>query len=133
MVPDAAVGVGGHARRLEYPAWACVAGLLCGLESDCGVFADLWRVVVGHALEEERGVPGVGRLHPVPYGVSVMGPRSTDGSAWYGGGPAPVCRPCLGYGVCGRLEGCGGVCSVECLEACGGVQHPPEVVRQTSV
>ena len=41
-----------------------------------------------------------------------------------------MCCPCLGYGVCGRSEGGGGVCHVECLEAYEGVQDPGEVVRQ---
>ena len=56
MVPQACVHVGGHARLVEYPAWACVAGLLCGLKADGSDLADLWRVVVGHAVKEEGGV-----------------------------------------------------------------------------
>ena len=40
VVPQVRVHVGGHARLVEYPAWACVAGPLCGLEADCGNFAD---------------------------------------------------------------------------------------------
>ena len=40
VVPQARVPVGGHARLVEYPAWACVAGPLCGLEADRGDFAD---------------------------------------------------------------------------------------------
>ena len=36
VVPQARVHVGGHARLVEYPARACVAGPLCGLEADCG-------------------------------------------------------------------------------------------------
>ena len=31
VVPQARVHVGGHARLMEYPASACVAGPLCGL------------------------------------------------------------------------------------------------------
>ena len=65
---------------------------------------------MGHAVEEERGVPVVGCLHLVSCGVSLMGPRSTDNSGGYGGGPAPVCRPCAGDGTCGWLEG-----SVGCI------------------
>ena len=83
MVADAGVGVCGHAHLVEYPAWARVMGSLCRLKSDCGDFPDLCRVVVGHAVEEERGVPGVGHLYLVPYGVPIMGPRSTDGSGGY--------------------------------------------------
>ena len=64
----------GHARMVECPAWACVAGPLCGLEADCGDLADLRRVVVGHAVKEEGGVSGVGRFHLVPYGVPIVGP-----------------------------------------------------------
>ena len=41
VVAQARVHVGGHARLVEYPAWACVAGPLCGLEADCGDLADL--------------------------------------------------------------------------------------------
>ena len=41
VVPQARVHVGGHARPVEYPARACVAGPLCGLEADCGDLADL--------------------------------------------------------------------------------------------
>ena len=41
VVPQARVHVGGHARLTEYPARACVAGPLCGLEADCGELADL--------------------------------------------------------------------------------------------
>ena len=133
VVPQARVHVGGHARLVEYPAWACVAGPLCGLEADCGNFADLRRVVVGHAVKEEGGVSGVGRFHLVPYCVPIVGPRRPDGASGYGGGPAPVCCPCPGDGACGRLEGVGGVCQVECLEAYGGVQDPGEVVRQALV
>ena len=73
---------------------------------------------------------GVGRFHLVPYGVTIVGPCRSDGAGGYGGGPAPVCSPCLGHGTCGRLEGGGWVCQVECLEAYGGVQDPFEVVRQ---
>ena len=133
VVPKARVHVGGHACLVEYPAWACVAGPLCGLEADCGDFADLWRVVVGHAVKEEGGVSGVGRLHLVPYCVPIVGPRCPDGASGYGGGPTSVCCPCLGDGACGQLEGGGGVCQVECLEAYGGVQDPGEVVRQALV
>ena len=90
-------------------------------------------MVVGHAVNEEGGVSGVGRFHLVPYGVPIVGPCPSDGAGGYGGGPAPVCCPCLGHGACGRLEGGGGVCQVECLEAYGGVQDPGEVVRQALV
>ena len=83
VVPRARVHVGGHARLLEYPAWACVAGPLCGLEADCGDFADLWRVVVGHAVKEVGDVSGVGCLHPVPYCVPIVGPRRPDGASGY--------------------------------------------------
>ena len=41
VVPQARVHVGGHARLVEYPARACVAGPLCGLEADCDDLADL--------------------------------------------------------------------------------------------
>ena len=87
-------------------------------------------MVVGHAVEKVRGVPGVGCPHLVPYGVPVTGPRRTDGLTGYGGWPAPVCCPCLGDGARGWLEGGGGVRWVECLEADGGVQGPSEVVHQ---
>ena len=90
-------------------------------------------MVVGHAGKEDGGVSGVGRFHLVPYGVSIVGPCRSDGAGGYGGGPAPVCCPGLGHGACGRLEGGGGVCQVECLEAYGGVQDPGEVVRQALV
>ena len=100
VVPDVVVGVGGHACLVEYAAWACEAGLLRSLESDPGTFRDLRGVVVGHAVEEERRVSGVGCLHLVPYGVSIMGPCCTDGAGEYGGGPAPVCCPCLGDSAC---------------------------------
>ena len=133
VVPQARVHVGGHARLVEYPAWACVAGPLCGLEADCGDFPDFWRVVVGHAVNEEGGVSGVGRFHLLPYGVLIVGPCRPDGASGYGGGPAPVCCPCLGDDACGWLEGGGRVCQVECLEAYGGVQDPGEVVRQALV
>ena len=76
---------------------------------------------------------GVGRFHLVPYGVPIVGPCHSDGAPGYGGGPATVCCPCLGHGACGRLEGGGRVCQVECLEAYGGVQDPGEVVRQAPV
>ena len=81
---------------------ARVAGSLRGLESDRGDFADLRSVIVGHAVEKERSVSGVG--------VLIMGPCSPDGSGGYPGGQAPVCRPCLGDSACGQLEGGGGVC-----------------------
>ena len=74
VVPQARVHVGGHALLVEYPVWACVAGPLCGLEADCGDFADLRRVVVGHAVKEEGGVSGVGGFHLVPYCVPIVGP-----------------------------------------------------------
>ena len=133
VVPQARGHVGGHARLVEYPVWACVAGPLCGLEAHRGEFADFRRVVVGHAVKEEGGVSGVGRFHLVPYGVPIVGPCRPDGASGYGGGPAPMCCPCLGDCVCGRLEKGGGVCQVECLEAYGGVQDPGEVVRQALV
>ena len=133
MVTDAGVGVGGHACLLEYPAWACVAGSLRCLEADRGDFVDLRGVFVGHAVEEECGVPGVGCPHLVPYDVPVMGPRRTDGPSWYGGWPDPVCCPCLGEGARGWLGGGGRVRQVECLGADGRVQHPGEVVRQPLV
>ena len=133
VVPQARVHVGWHARLVEYPAWACVSGLLCGLEADCGDFADLRRVVVGHAVKEQGGVSGVGRFHLVPYCFFIVGPCCPDGANRYGGGPAPVCCPCLGDGACGQLEGGGGVCQVGCLEAYGGVKDPGEVVGQDLV
>ena len=40
VVPQACVHVGGHVRLVEHPAWACVAGPLCGLEADGGNSAD---------------------------------------------------------------------------------------------
>ena len=72
----------------------------------------------------------VGCLYLVSYGFTIMGPCRTDCSSGYGGGPAPVCCPCFAEGACGKLEGGGTVCQVECLEAYGGVQDPREVVRQ---
>ena len=125
MVPQACVHVGGHARLVEYPAWTCCA--------DCGDFGDFRRVVVGHALKEEGGVSGVGPFHLVPYGVPIVGPCHQDGASGYGGGPATVCCPCLGDGAFGWLEGGGGLCHLECLEAYGGVQDSCEVVRQALV
>ena len=130
VVPQAHVHVGGHAHLVEYPVQACVAGPLCGLEADFGNFTDFRRMVVAHAVKEEGGVSGVGRFHLVSYGVSIVGPCLLDGASGYGGWPAPVCCPCLGDGACGRLEGGGGVCQVECLEAYGGVQDPGEVACQ---
>ena len=41
VVPQARVHVGGHARLVEYPVLAYVAGPLCGLEADCGDLGDL--------------------------------------------------------------------------------------------
>ena len=133
VVPQAPVHVGGHACLVEYPAWACVAGPLCGLEADCGDLADLQRVVVGHAVKEEGGVSGVGCFHLVPYCVPIVGPCRPDGAGGYGGEPAPMCCSCLGDGAYGRLEGACGVCQVECLETYGGVQDPGELVRQALV
>ena len=133
VVPQVRVHVGGYARLVEYPAWACVASPLCGLEADCGGFAEFRRVVVGHAVKEEGGLSGVGRFDLVPYGVPIVGPCRPDGATGYGGGPAPVCCLCLGDCACGRPEGGSGVCQVECLEAYGGVQDPGEVVRQALV
>ena len=95
---------------VEYSACARAAASFCGLESDRGNFADLRGVVVGHAVEEECGVFGVGCLHLVPYGVTIMRPWHTDGSVGYGGGLAPPYCPSLGDGACGRLEGGDGVC-----------------------
>ena len=129
MVPYAGVGVGGHARLMEYPAWACVAGRLCSSEADWGDFPNFPGVVVGHAVKQEGGVPGVGRFHLVPYGVPIVGPCL----CWYGGAPAPVCCPCLGDGACGWLEGGARVCQVECPEAYGGVQDPRKVVCEAVV
>ena len=80
VVPQARVHGGGHAGLVEYPAWACVAGPLCGLEADCGNLPDLWRVVVGHAVKEEGSVSGEGRFHLVPYGVPIVGPCCLDGA-----------------------------------------------------
>ena len=133
VVPQARLHVGGHARLVDYQARACVGGPLCGLEADYGDLADLRWVVVGHAVKEEGCVSGVGRFHHVPYGVPIVGPCRSVGAGGYGGGPAPVCCPCLDHGACGRLEGSGGVCQVDCLEAYGGAQDPGEVVRQALV
>ena len=130
MVPQARDHVGGHDSLAEYQAWACVAGPLCALEADCSDLADLRRVVVGHAVKEEGGVSGVGRLYLVPYRVPIVGPCRSDGVGGYGGEPAPVCCPSLGDGACGQLGGGGRVCQVECLEAYGGIQDPGEVVHQ---
>ena len=124
VVPQARVHAGGHAYLVEYPAWACVAGPLCGLEVDCGDLADLRRVVVGHAVKEQGGVSGVGRFHLVPYGVFRVGLCRPDGAGGDGGGPAPVCCPCLHYGACGRLEGGDGVCQVECLDPMEAFETP---------
>ena len=55
-------------------------------------------MVVGHAVKEEGVVSGVGHFHLVPYGVPIVGPCRPDGAGGYGGWPAPVCCPCLGYG-----------------------------------
>ena len=60
VVPQACFDADGHSCLVEYPAWACVAGLFCGLEADRGDFANFRGVVVGHAVKEEGGVPGVG-------------------------------------------------------------------------
>ena len=76
---------------------------------------------------------GVGRFQLVPYGVPIVRPCRSDGAGRYGDGPAPVCCSCFGHGACGRLEGGGGVCQVECLEAYGGFQDPGEVVRKALV
>ena len=133
VVPQARVYVRWHACLVEYPVWACVAGPLCGLEADRGDLADFWRVVVGHVVKEEGGVSGVGRFHLVPFGVPIVEPCRPDGASGYGGEPARVCCPCLGDCACGRPEGGGGVCQVECLEAYGGVQDPDEVVRHALV
>ena len=122
MVPDADVGACGHACLVEYPAWAYVVGSLGGLEADRGSLADFRGVVVGHAVEEECAVSGVGCLYFVPCRVTIMGPCRANGSSGYGGGAGPVCCPCLGDGARGRLEGSGAVCQVEWLEADRGVQ-----------
>ena len=42
VVRQVCVDSGWHARLVEYPAWACVAGPLCGSEADRGDFANLW-------------------------------------------------------------------------------------------
>ena len=112
-----------HVLRARCAAWSLIVATL--------PTSGQW--FAGHAMEKERGVSRVGCLHLVPYGVTITGPCCTDGSGGYGGGPAPVCRPCLGDGVCGCLEGGGGSCWVECLEALPGVQDPREVVRQALV
>ena len=65
---------------------------------------------MGHAVKEEGGVPGVGRFQLSPYSFPILGPCRPDGTSGYGGGTAPVCCPCLGDGVCPRLEGGGGGC-----------------------
>ena len=83
MVPYAGVDVGGHARLVEYLARACDARPLCGLEADCGNFTDFRGVVVGHAVKEEGGVPGVGRFQLVFYGVPIVGPCHADGPCGY--------------------------------------------------
>ena len=95
VVPQARVHVGGHARLVNYPAWACVAGPLCGLQADGDDFVDFQRVVVGHVVKEEGGVSGVGRFHLVPYGVPIVGPCRPDGASGYGGGPAPCAAHAL--------------------------------------
>ena len=118
---------------VEYPARARVAGPLCGLEADRGNFADFRGVVVGHAVKEEGAVPGVGRFHLFPFGVPIVRPCRADGLCGYGGGPVPACCPWLADGARGWLDGGDGVCQVECLEAYGGVQDPPEVVCQALV
>ena len=84
---------------------------------------------MGHAVREECGVPGVGRLYLVPHGISILAPCRTDGLSGYGGGQPPVCCSFLDDGARGGLEGGGGVCQVEHLEAYGGVRDPREVVR----
>ena len=72
-----------------------MAGPLPGLEADRGDFANFRGLVVGHAEKGWGGAPGVGRFHLVPYVVPIMGRCRTDGPCGYGGGPAPVCCPCL--------------------------------------
>ena len=72
---------------------------------------------------------GVGYF--APRGVTILGPCRTEGSSGYGAGPAPVRCPCLGEGGRGRLQGGGGLCQVEFLEAGRGVQDPREVVCQS--
>ena len=42
VFPQAGVDAGGHTRMVEYPAWACAAGPLCGLEADHGDFGNFW-------------------------------------------------------------------------------------------
>ena len=44
-----------------------------------------------------------------------------------------MCSPCIGDRTCGWLDGGGGVCQVECLEAYGGIQAPGEVVCEALV
>ena len=90
MVPYAGVGVGGHARLVEYPAWACAAGPLQGLEADRGNFVKFWGVVVGYAVKAEGSVPGVGCFQLFPYGVPINGPCCADGPCGYGVGQ-PLC------------------------------------------
>ena len=58
-------------------------GSLRGLEADRGDFPDFRGVVVGHAVREEGGVPGVGCFHLVPYGVPIMKPCRTNGRSGY--------------------------------------------------
>ena len=55
-------------------------GPLCGLEADRGDLADLWRVVVGHAMKEEGVVSGVGSFYLVPYGV-ISSKRTPNGGS----------------------------------------------------
>ena len=121
MVPSVDAGFNGHACLVEYLAWACVVGSLCGLECDCGDFADLQGVVMGHAVQKERIVFSVCCFHLVPYGVSVVGPPCADGSGRYGGGPSHVRRPCLGDCTCGWLEGGFGMFQLDWLKAYRGV------------
>ena len=88
--------------------WARIAGPLRSLDFDHGDFAELWEMLMGHAVQKGCSVLGVGRVYLVPGGVSIVGPRGTDGSVCYG--VCAVCRPCFGDGACGWLEGGGGMC-----------------------
>ena len=110
LVSRAGVRVDGPACLVDYPAPARVSSQLRGLESDDADFADLRGVFVGDAGHEECGLSGVSCLCLVSYGNRIVGPRSTDESGGYGGGPATVCGPCFGDGARCWLEGCREMC-----------------------
>ena len=97
VVLQARVYVGGHARLVEYPVWACVTGPLCGLEVECGDLAHLWQVVVAHAVKDEGSVSGVGLFNFVSYGV--FGKRGHS-------------KPCKQHHVQGLAESSGLACHV---------------------